>query len=277
MEWENIVKAIQDVIIRIRMEYVINNTIIRDDVFGILEKYCTVLYYPLDDEKNCGFHIKKLVKDVLKDFVYINTAKPIETQVFTAAHELGHIWGVAEEVWEKVGCEEDLCKDLEEDITNRFAAELLMPKDIFITTFMTCMQNIGIDKSNVKVDDLIKIVAMQMSEFLVPYEAVRKRMHETNIIGDSVRDYLKKNQDSILEKIAIYSKDQNSRLEKETRSKTIPGIRILIEKAEANKSLDQYMLKKIKRDFNIQDVDTEDDVLEIHLGESQDGKDGSIG
>ena len=27
----------------------------------------------------------------LEDFVYINTAKPIIEQVFTAAHELGHI------------------------------------------------------------------------------------------------------------------------------------------------------------------------------------------
>lgn len=103
MEWEKIVRAIQDVIIQIRKEYVINNTIIRDDVLGILEKYCTVLYYPLPQEKNCGFHIKKIVKQELKDFVYINTAKPLETQVFTAAHELGHIWKVAEKVWDSVG------------------------------------------------------------------------------------------------------------------------------------------------------------------------------
>ena len=29
--------------------------IIRDDLFGMLEKYCTVIYYPLENESNCGF------------------------------------------------------------------------------------------------------------------------------------------------------------------------------------------------------------------------------
>ena len=29
--------------------------IIRDDIFGMLEKYCTVIYYPLENESNCGF------------------------------------------------------------------------------------------------------------------------------------------------------------------------------------------------------------------------------
>jgi len=52
MEWENIVEAICEVIKQIRQEYVIDNRIIRDDVFGILEKYCTVLYYPTDNEEN---------------------------------------------------------------------------------------------------------------------------------------------------------------------------------------------------------------------------------
>lgn len=60
MEWEKIVKAIQDVIIQIRKEYVINNTIMRDDVLGILEKHCTVLYYPLPKEKNCKRRTERL-------------------------------------------------------------------------------------------------------------------------------------------------------------------------------------------------------------------------
>ena len=74
MKWNEIVSAIQNEIVEIRKKYVINNDIIRDDVFGILEKYCTVLYYPIEEEKNCGFHIKKIVNDKLEEFVYINSA-----------------------------------------------------------------------------------------------------------------------------------------------------------------------------------------------------------
>ena len=57
-------------------------------------KKCTVIYYPLRNEKNCGFHIKKIVGDSLEDFVY----KPMTNQIFVAAHELGHIYMVAENV-----------------------------------------------------------------------------------------------------------------------------------------------------------------------------------
>ena len=36
------------------------NTAIRDDIFGILENQCTVVYFPIEDKKNRGFHIKKM-------------------------------------------------------------------------------------------------------------------------------------------------------------------------------------------------------------------------
>jgi len=276
MEWDKIVKSIQDVIEQIREEYVIKNIIFRDDVFRILEKYCTVLYYPIQEEKNCGFHIKKIVNNDLEDFVYINTAKPIEEQVFTAAHELGHIWNVASEVWSKVGSKEPLSRKMEEDITNRFAAELLMPCDVFRTIFFKNMKDMGINDSKVKVDDLVRVIVIQMGDFMVPYEAVRKRLRETEIINNNVKDYLKKNQKEILKKVAIYSKDQNSRLESETMIKTIPGIRTLVERAAKIKSLDEVSLKKIKNDFDIQDITSKDEILNIFLGENCDGQDGSI-
>ena len=63
MEWTKVVEALKNVIIQVRRDYVIDNKIIRDDVFGILEKYCTVLYYPMPNERNRGFHIKKIVND----------------------------------------------------------------------------------------------------------------------------------------------------------------------------------------------------------------------
>ena len=95
MNWEKIVEQIPTAIEKVRTDYVLNNMIIKDDIFGILEKHCTVVYYPIENEINCGFHTKRFVKDRLGDFVYINTAKTVAEQVFAAAHELGHVWGAA--------------------------------------------------------------------------------------------------------------------------------------------------------------------------------------
>src|SRR5665647_2934105 len=36
----------------------------------------------------------------LRKFVFINTSLPYEKQIFAAAHELAHIWGVSEDVSE---------------------------------------------------------------------------------------------------------------------------------------------------------------------------------
>lgn len=65
--------------------------LVRDSIFNILEKYCTVLYYPLENEENDGCHVERLVNNKVESFVFINTNKAVEKQVFTAAHELGHI------------------------------------------------------------------------------------------------------------------------------------------------------------------------------------------
>ena len=78
------------------------NVIIKDNILNILDLFCTVLYYPLEDEKNNGFHLTGLPnrKGQEQHFVFINTAQSLEKQVFTAAHELGHIWEVDEHIIE---------------------------------------------------------------------------------------------------------------------------------------------------------------------------------
>lgn len=278
MNWERIVELISVVIESVRKDYVIDNAIVRDDIFTILEKHCTVLYYPIEDERNCGFHIKKIVNDTLEDFIYINTAKPLEEQIFAAAHELGHIWNVAGEVWQMAAEDEALTTEMEEDITNRFAAELLMPTRVFRATFYEHKDELGVVGDQVKVDDLLRIIALQMSDFLVPYEAVRKRLHECNIINDEGRDFLKQNKDKVLERVEIYAKEQMSRLGvKEDKNKTIPGIRMLVEKAEAENSMPSFVLQRIKDDFEIRDIQVEDEILNIQVEDNVDGEDGSIG
>ena len=254
MDWEQIVEAIPAVIAQIRTDYILNNNTIRDDIFGILEKYCHVIYYPLENEKNCGFHTKRFLNGKLEDFVYINTAKPIADQVFAAAHELGHVWGVAEKVCAKTSTCGPLTEQEEELIINRFAAELLMPEDEFKKTFHAHMKELHLDPTRITLEDLIRVIVMQMNDFMVPYESVRRRLIETGIITSGVGSILDSNQTIIYPLIKAYSKDVNTMLDKITGKKTIPGLRSLIEYVENNNLLDQYTICKIKKDFDIDDV-----------------------
>lgn len=268
MEWKNVEKTIQEIISDIKHKCIIQNTAIRNDIFGILENHCTVLYYPIANEKNRGFHIKKIVKNELEDFVYINTAKPIAEQIFAAAHEFGHIWEVAGKVWNALGYQGEPTQDEEEDITNRFAAELLMPTEAFRDVFFAHMEEIGVKPGKVKLENLVRVIVLQMSDFMVPYESVRKRLVETNLMEQTAADYLLSKEAEILKLVAIFSKDENTYLGQGTGVKTISGIRTLIENAESKGTADEYLMKKIKKDFDIVDMPIAKEKFEIHIGDN---------
>ena len=119
MEYTEMDKVIQNIVDEIKQECIIENTAIRDDIFGILENQCTVVYFPIEDQKNRGFHIKKIVHNQLEDFVYINTGKPMAEQIFAAAHELGHIFKVADRVWKELAEQRKLTELDEETIPLR--------------------------------------------------------------------------------------------------------------------------------------------------------------
>lgn len=269
MEWKEIEKVIQEIVSEIKDTCIIQNTAIRDNIFSILEDNCTVIYYPLENEKNRGFHIKKIVKNRLEDFVYINTAKPIAEQIFAAAHEFGHIFEVSAKVWKRMEYSGTPTEKEEEDITNRFAAELLMPADAFQKVFRVHMKEAGIKNGKVKVEDLICVIVMQMNAFMVPYEAVRRRLVETGLIQQSIADFLESKEEEILHLVDLLTKYQNSYLDKGTGRKTISGIRELIEVAETRENIDNFLVKRIKRDLEIVDM-PEADGLEIHIGDKDD-------
>ena len=272
MDWEKIVEQIPTVIEKVRTDYVLNNMIIKDDIFGILEKHCTVVYYPIENEINCGFHTKRFVKDKLEDFVYINTAKTIAEQVFAAAHELGHVWGVATQVWELAGEQGTLESKTEERIINRFAAELLMPTKEFRKTFLAHMEKLGLDTNKLRLVDLIRIMVLQMNDYMVPYESVRRRVVETKIITQELGEALLKNEEAILPLVNAFSKDQNTMLDRVTAKKTIPGLRNLLETAEKSGELSIYTINKIKRDFDIDDISGTEDIVEISIEGAQHGR-----
>ena len=270
MERETVVKAIQNIILEIKEKSVIQNTAIRDNIFSILENVCTVIYYPLEEEKNRGFHIKKFVKNKLEDFVYINTAKPIAEQIFAAAHEFGHICEVAEKVRNVLGYEAKLTEEEEEDITDWFAAELLMPTEAFRNVFLAHMNELGIKSGKVKLDDLVQVIVLQMNDFMVPYESVRRRLAETKIIQQKEADYLLSIEGEVLNLVAIFTKDRNTYLGNGTGVKTVSGIRTLIENAEGQENVDPYLLNKIKKEFDIENMPIAEEDFELHIGDTVD-------
>lgn len=267
MDWNTINSFIPDVVKSVKEEYILNNNIIKDDIFQILEKHCVVVYYPIEDEtKNRGFHIKRFLNGKLTDFVYINTAKTTAEQIFAAAHELGHVWQVAEKVWNKIGTDEELTEEIEEKIVGRFAAELLMPEMEFRKTFKAHMEDLGFDPSRIRLEELIRVMVMQMSDYMVPYEAVRRRMLETSIISKKIGDILNAdNSPSINFIVSAYLKDLNTALEETSKKKTIPGLRDLIVKAEASGTVSDFVISKIKADFSIEGVDTSEQIINLSV------------
>lgn len=162
-----------------REEKNIINQVIRDDVFEILEKECTVLYYCLDDEID-GFHMSKPVSGVQKQFVFINTNKVLQEQVWTAGHELGHVWKVDQFVKNNIANED---VDIEK-IVGKFTAEFLMPKDIFVGEIRKKLMEYQYEGSVMSLEMMIELVTYLMNFFAVPSKAVIIRFQETGFIKE---------------------------------------------------------------------------------------------
>ena len=267
MNWKRIYDLVQEVVDSVKEEYILNNAIIKDDIFRILEKHCVVFYYPLEDEtKNRGFHIKRFLNGKMTDFVYINTANTMAEQVFAAAHELGHVWKVADKVWEKLGTGSSLTEEIEEKIVGRFAAELLMPEMEFRMTFRAHLEGLGFDPTHIRREQIIRVMVMQMSDYMVPYEAVRRRMLETSIIPEEIGDVLCADTYPEIDNIvSAYLKDLNTALEETSKKKTIPGLRDLLVKAEESDAVSQYVLSRIKEDFSVEGVNTTGQIIKLSV------------
>lgn len=272
MDWDKIVKVLPSIIEKLKAENMVEKTIIRDDIFKILEKHCIVIYYPFADEDNCGFHTRRSINNEWVDFVYINTGKSLSKQVFTAAHELGHVWDVKEKILHELSEYEDFTTEEEEQIINRFAAELMMPSESFRKSFLQHLQETVQDTKYITLENLVRVIVLQMNDYMVPYEAVRRRMVETEIIYEKDASILKNKKDDIKALVVAFSKDQNTVLDKATEKKTIPGLRVLLKTIEQKKALDEYTVSKIKKDFEMNNINSINEVINI-LGAGNNGED----
>ena len=210
----------------LQQDGVILNNIIREDILPLLDRYCTVVYYPTDDGQNNGFHKTYLIDGEKYHFVYINTNQDREKQIFTAAHELGHVWKLDEYLSKALGRMIDYKK--KKKIMNRFAAELLMPHDTFISFVKAEFKKA---KSLNSVREIIQLITIIMNEFFVPYKSVVYRLYELDFISDSSAKALwgenpKLPKELIIEYSKRYAREQGfDRLYQNERKKLIQGLK----------------------------------------------------
>lgn len=236
-----------------KLESLFPNRLLRDDVLSLLNNYCKVLYYPLPNESNNGFHITGIPDKNGKEynFVYINTAQTIEKQAFTAAHELGHVWDVFKYIVDKLP---ELGNENEETIINRFAADLLMPNDLFVSIFNDKYKTHRSKDGSILLSDFLGLVADLMNLFFVPPKAVIYRLFELNYISEKTLDRMTC---ALSDKIVLdylrfilQEKGLNKFLNADNKI-YIDGLADLLDKAEEEKLLSLKKINHLRHMFEL--------------------------
>lgn len=244
------------------------NPLLREDVLALLDRYCTVVYYPLEDEKNNGFHIK--IPDVSGEechFVYINTAQTIEKQAFTAAHELGHIWKVDQHVAEQCGLSLD--EELGERIINRFAAELLIPEEWFRQLYVQEYQKWQTADGRIVIRDMLKVIVTLMDQFFAPFKSIIYRCWELRYIDGSTRNLLlgethtllKETIDTVVQE--IIRDNGYTQFQTPTRKKSISGLAGLLNRAEMQGDVSQDKIDHLRSLFDLRPPVTDEQIDEL--------------
>lgn len=232
------------------------NVLLREETLKLLEQYCTIIYYPLEAEDNNGFHVDRIPTRAgeLRHFVFINTAQTLEKQVFTAAHELGHIWGI-DSLAET--CGQPDTEALREAMINRFAAELLMPEPYFTEKFVQeCKEKIT-PGGTIRGGDMLRVIVTMMNHFFAPWKAVVLRFHELHILSPKDTEVLlgqgrlslatiESALDSIKRELGY------SRLIRPTMRKWIEGLPELLEQAEQRQAVSQAKIAALRQKFELE-------------------------
>lgn len=275
MNAQNLKEQFDDVIVQVvnecREQNDIVNLVIRDDVFKILDSHCKVIYYPLENENINGFHITRMVCNETLHFVYLNTWNTLERQAFTAAHELGHIWGAYSKVKQKFPEIDDYVKinsddPPEEFVANKFAAQLLMPYDQFTDAVKDALNDIDYNGKSISKINLLRLIAKLMDTFLVDYKAVTRRLNEIGRLRPDVYDIVQKYEDSAdFEKTFsnILKEGGHSRLNRRTEDRNISDLTDIIRKAEKKDCLLLSTIELLKEEFLISTTELLDKDSEV--------------
>lgn len=197
---EKDILKIREDIARLRKDKNIVNRDIQDDVFTLLENECKVFYYPISDLQLWAFYHKDKQEDGSpRKFVFINTNLPYEKQIFAAAHELAHIWGVSADVSETLVTSADEDSPIRMDeagsanpskdelIANRFAAEILMNAKTVSVLYKRCVK--GKTKYPKEVEQIAFVLCL-MDYYLAPYKMTVLRLEELGLISPQEEESL---------------------------------------------------------------------------------------
>jgi Zn-dependent peptidase ImmA (M78 family) len=160
--------------------------IIGTQVFTILSHHARVLQYPLGSEAPWAF-VQINGDSGSKPFVVVNTSRPVDEQVFGAAHELYHIWyDLRGDIVASTDGDHDGLYDeatlRSESLANRFAAEFLAEEH-------TLRREMGTYAIKAKHID-VQAVLLLSSIFSVPYRTMTRRLLEIDVLSSNRFDEL---------------------------------------------------------------------------------------
>lgn len=243
------------------------NAVLREDIFPLLDRYCTVIYFPIEDSENNGFHVSYPFNDQTVDFVFINTAQDREKQIFTAAHELGHIWELDNYLKEECGANTDAERC--EQIMNRFAAEFLMPHDIFGDYAQRAIEQAK-RSDKITIAEMVQAITVIMNEFFAPYKSVVCRLYELDMVTEIEACVLwggtKHLPREVLEDYSrtVAQIQGFGRLYKADRRRAIAGLKELLDSAKREKSMPAQWIEAFYKRFDLE-YKEEDDALDSPL------------
>lgn len=254
------------------------NPLLREEVLDLLDRYCTVVYYPVDDTGNNGFRLKRMpfADGTRQDFVFINTAQTLEKQVFTAAHELGHIWNVDEVVIKEHNLEDTT--DMREHIINRFAAILLMPDDKFGISVRAGLKEYGEQgKKTITYVNLLRMIVGLMNHFFAPMKAVVLRLVELKFFREDVAKVLLGYDDITAEVFAeriheLCVECGYTNLLNPSRKKYIEGLAQKLDIAERNNLVSPNKIRVMREKFGLPASSGElglDDIISLDTQEGR--------
>ena len=200
-------KQIEDIVKQFSAVYS-GNVVPGERIFQVVENYAKrndvpiqMLRFPINDMELWAFTFLK--QGTI--FLCVNTALPINKQLFAVAHELYHIYCFVEDVNQscirngsilKEDIASELCSaDLEELEANAFSGMLLMPTQ----AVREQLDILGIGSRNLSIDDVL----IMMEIFAIPYKATVLRLYECGIIShQKMTDLFGIDQMTVLDRIS---------------------------------------------------------------------------
>lgn len=258
---DKVVEVIREQISLIREELGYTEEIVRDDIFKLLRKKSKIIFFPLVDEPDLdGFHTEKYVNGELVAFVYINSAKNFEKNIFCGAHELGHVYEIEKKIVEKYPDMSFTTQEIDE-VMNRFAAELLMPYDIFAKKFVTILEHVRENDGVLRNGELLKTIVALMDYFYVPYKAVVRRVHEIGFLTQTGMQKFERIEDKDKDIIdAIIYEGKYTRLRHPTMMTSFENLQESLSFAEEYHVIGKSKIRQMRQDFNI-DISISEEML----------------